>query len=543
MLRQPHLRTVLVLVNLVILLLPLGGIAFLRLYDVELVRRTESNLIVQGALFATAYKDELLRLLAAEPPGSEGRGDVSSYGVPVSESNFVAVVDNAELAPILPKLDAATDIVWPRGAKAVPSLARPDPFAQAAAERMRPMLETARRVTLAGIRVLDFRGTVVGTTGDELGMDLMSRPEVRRCLKGEHVSLLRERVSDNPTPPLESLSRGNRTRVFVAMPVIHDNRVLGAVVLSRTPLDIVKALYLKRYHLLAAALVIIAAVVLVSVLTSYTITRPVASLIGQAERVTEGKKGAAVPLDNPGTREVARLSAAFAGMAVTLQKRAEYIGAFASNVSHEFKTPIASMRGTAELLRDHMDEMSGADRERFLKMLEDDLKRLERLVRRLLDLARADLVQPGNESADVLEVVESAVARCAGAWPAVTLEHGDETATVKMAAVTLDSILSNLLDNCRQHGGEHVHAHVGIKIAETNDHQFVDITVSDDGPGISENNISRVFEQFFTTSRERGGTGLGLSIVDALVSAHGGSITVEQGSPGAKFTVRLPCCD
>ena len=138
------------------------------------------------------------------------------------------------------------------------------------------------------------------------------------------------------------------------MPVIEGDRVLGAVLLSRTPLDLSKALYRNRFYLIGGGAVILIVICGVTVLTTLLITRPVKALIHQAERVTTSNKGAvAVPLTNPGTYEVDLLSKALAQMSATLEKRADYVRSFASNVSHELKTPLTSIRGTVELFKDH----------------------------------------------------------------------------------------------------------------------------------------------------------------------------------------------
>ena len=174
------------------------------------------------------------------------------------------------------------------------------------------------------------------------------------------------RVDEEPTPPIKSISRGTRVRVFVAMPVIEGDRVLGAVLLSRTPLDLAKALYQNRLYLLGGGTVILLVVCVVTALTTLLVTRPVKALIRQAQQVTRGEKGAVpIPLANPGTYEVDLLSKALAKMSATLEGRANYIRTFASNVSHEFKTPLTSIRGAVELLKDHFADMSPEDRGTF----------------------------------------------------------------------------------------------------------------------------------------------------------------------------------
>jgi signal transduction histidine kinase len=544
---KPHLRTVLLIVNLVILLLPLGGIALLRLAENQFVRQTEAELIGQGVLVAAAFEDELLEVLRSED-GSESPEIASTYGRPLASPPATPeTLTDAEtvssIDPVLPRLDFSHDAVRPPAPDALPPWIPPDPYAVAAGKRLRPLLKGASRHTLAGIRVVDFRGTVVATTGTELGMSLSRREEVDRALKGEQVNLLRERVVLWSDPPPEAVSRGNRVRVFVAFPVKYQDRIFGAVVLSRTPLDIAKALYFKRYHLVVAGLIILGAAIVVSIFSALTITRPVKGLIKQAEKVSRGETGGAWPLEKPGTREVARLSEAVARMAVTLQKRAEYINTFASNVSHEFKTPLTSMRGSAELLQEHFSTMTEVERTRFLKMLEDDLDRLDTLVGRLLDLARADVVQTGNDRADVAAVMESVVHRFAENGLSISTDCGHDAMKVTMAPETLESLLTNLLENARRHGGENVHVRISTRSFMDHDAARVELAIRDNGPGISESNRSKVFRPFFTTSRQEGGTGMGLSIVRALVSAHGGTITLESESEGAAFKIVLPAED
>jgi signal transduction histidine kinase len=281
---------------------------------------------------------------------------------------------------------------------------------------------------------------VVATTGPSLGRSLVAFEEVRRALTGEPVSLLRQRIPDSAAPAIDSISRGTPRRVFVAAPILQDQRIVATVLLWRTPIALSQVLHGKRYHLLLATALLLGTVVSMSMLTSFTVVRPLQALVRQAQRATAGEKGAVTPLARPVTREIAELSHAVAAMARYLEQRADYIRTFAA-------------RGAVELLRDHLDTMTVTERERFLSHLDQDAARLERLVRRLLELARADVMQvSAGDRAEVAAVVRRLAARYRDAGLTVSVIEPLPAASVAMAEDVLESILGNLLDNARQRG-------------------------------------------------------------------------------------------
>ena len=524
----PRLRTVLISVNLLILLVLVGGIVLLRLYESALVRRTEAELIAQAAHVAATY-----RVAVREELVARGR-DVAAYG-----SLADPALLPAPAAPFVPRtaaLDLATHPVLP-----VPEPARePDrpasPVAVAAGGRLVEALLDAQRTTLAGMRVVDATGVVVATTRTEQGQSLAHREEVARALRGEHVSLIRERNRDEPPPAMDSIQRGSQVRVFVSMPVKEGDRVWGAVVLSRTPMSLAQSMYGIRWYLLGGALVLMVLTIFLGLFTSRTINRPMRELIDQVERVARGERGAAAPLRNPGTHEVHLVSDAVARMASTLEQRAEYIQTFASGVSHEFKTPLTAIRGAVELLRDHAHEMTAAEQERFLGNLEADAARLDRLVSRLTDLARADVVRPAAGVTELRPVLVDLVDRMDDGSSDARLTLTAMDARVAMDREVLETVMTNLLDNARQHGG----AAIDISVEADTPAGAVTITVVDDGPGISEANCDRVFKRFFTTTRDQGGSGLGLAIVRTLVEGHGGHIALVSRPGRTEFRVTVP---
>jgi signal transduction histidine kinase len=519
---RPRIRTVLLIVNLAILALPVVGIAGLRLYENELIRGTEAQLLLQGALVR-----EMFLLEYREAAGAGGAVDSPPPADPLREA-------------LVPTLDIRFDAPLPPAAPAEVATAAADPAAAAAGRGIQTSLRSAARASLVGIRVTDAKGVVIASTGSELGLSLAARDEVAGALVGTTASLLRKRSPDGPQPALASISRGQRYRVFVALPIRDGARVVGAVVLSRTPLDISKALWLNRKPIVVGGLAVVVVVMLVTMLTSSTISRPLQALVEQARRVVRGDRGAVAAPRGPRTREVAQLWEAVEEMARTLEERADYIRAFASHVSHEFKTPLTTLRGSLELLRDHLDTMSPEERARFLGNAKDAAARLDRLVRRLLELARADVAAPGDDRAELGPVIDAVVERYARAGTSVTPTVERHTGAVAMSSEILDEILTNLIDNARQHGGDRVSVRIGAYRVPGSAPTKITLLVEDDGAGVSEANLSRIFTPFFTTARERGGSGLGLSIVRSLVQAHGGSIEHVPGRGGAAFRVTIP---
>ncbi|MFN7975398.1 MAG: ATP-binding protein [Acidobacteriota bacterium] len=513
-------------VNLVVLLMPLLGIWFLHLYENEVMRRTESELIAQAALVRSLYRDALMTRLAARGPDA-----IARYGLPLDA--LTTSGDGEHFHPLVPELDLSKDVPLPRVDDAPPAAEPADPAAVEAGATLGTVFAETQDVTLAGFRVVDPNGVVVATSRSELGGSLASREEVRRALRGEHVSLLRERVSDEPPFPLEGISRSTRIRVFVALPVIAGGRIVGAVIVSRTPMNVAKALYEKRFKLLRWSVSLVLLVGLLTAYTSRTIGRPVRDLIEQTRAVALGAKPR--PLAHAGTREIAQLSDAFQRMARELTERSDYIKTFAANVSHEFKTPLTAIQGAVELLRDHGAEMVPDERERFLANIAADAERLTRLVKRLLELARADVATPGGGRSDVAAVLESAAGRARSTGLAVTMAwDAVPQLLVPVGGDVLETIFGNLFENARQHGAGKA------EVAVEPDAESVLVRIADDGPGIPAEIASRVFEPFYTTARATGGTGLGLSVVRALLEAHGGAIDLVPGSGGACFSVRLP---
>ncbi len=514
--RPPRLWTLLLVSNLAVLALPVTGLWAMRLYESALVRQTEAELIAQAAVWAAAFRAELRRLAPDAAP---------------AESRSTGLTPMAESLLRRPGLDLADDPVLPPPPDAMPASQPATADAEAVGRALTPMIHDAQAVTLSALRLTDARGVVVASTGSDLGRSLAGWEEVAQVLAGAPIATtMRQR--EPVQAPLSGISRTSSLRVFVVLPVQGSMGVAGTVVLSRTPRNVVQTIWGKRWELAGLAAVLLGAGVLLAIGLSRLVTRPISVVVAQAQRVATG--GNIAPLANPGTREVADLSAALTRMAATLDQRARYVTAFAASVSHEFKTPLAGLRGAAELLEDHADTLPADERRRLLAVVTASTQRLDQLVGRLLELARADMMRAGAVATPVGAVLEELLPRYRAKGMRIDCVVGGET--VRLPADALSALLASLLDNAAAYAG--TKATVSIRAA-TNDGR-VAITVADDGPGISPANRARIFDPFFTTAREQGGTGLGLSIVRAIAVGAGGTVALVDLGRGACFRVELP---
>lgn len=514
------LRSILLAVSVVVLVLPVGGIYFLRIYENELVKQTELELISQAAVISALYKREIETLTAGQSRKDHGTKIAPAPAVDDYYKPYKAV------------LDLSDSRILPRPQEARKTDARAGPAAVEAGNRLSPILLEAQRTTLSGIRVLDDQGIAVGGRAD-IGLSFAHLEEVRRAQSGLYASSIRERVIHRPTRAFASISRGTGIRVFVAFPVLNHDRLLGVVLLSRTPQSILEHLYDQKEEVLVLISIVACLAVAIAAFTSYTIARPLHALIEQTRRFASGETRVIEPLKHPITEEVSRLSESFAEMARSLEFRAEYIRAFATHVSHEFKTPLTGIQGAIELLQEHRDEMPLEKRERFLSNIGQDAERLKRLVDRLLEMARADVTDPSGGKCEIAPIIVKLRNRYKSQGMEIT-STGANNAAVAIPPEILETVLVNLLDNSRQNGAG------CVDIALNRAADLWSLTVADDGKGITAANASKIFAPFFTTRRDDGGTGLGLGIVRSLLKAYGGEISLESSATGAKFRVTVP---
>jgi two-component system, OmpR family, sensor histidine kinase ChvG len=288
--------------------------------------------------------------------------------------------------------------------------------------------------------------------------------------------------------------------------------------------------------------------ILLSLFLARTIVRPLRQLAEAAAKVRFGRAREVIVPRLPARRdEIGALARTLSDMTHALRERIDSTEAFAADVAHEMKNPLASMASAVQTLEGVKD---AAVRKRLHDVIADDVRRLDRLITDISELSRIDsqlartrfeLVDVGNMVADIVQLreergrnrgIEIAFARPA---KASTKVRGD--------AARLERVVQSLLDNAVSFAPEGSI----VRISATKDGEWVRLRVDDDGPGIPENAREAVFERFRSDRPEAHEfgrhSGLGLSIARAVVEAHGGTIAAVAPSgkaKGARLEVRLP---
>ncbi len=402
------------------------------------------------------------------------------------------------------------------------------------AQGARPRFSKARERVLIGLQVVDTEARIVASSVSPNDRSLADAPEVRAALLGavgrnarprDPAWITRSALLDGP-------SRFGDVRLFVAAPIVVHGEIVGAVVVSRTPRAPVQAMVQMGSPLVWRVLAIALIAALVALTGGYFGSRSFRRLVSAAQSIASGSDEVGLLASVRGSRvaEVGSLAEAVDTMGKRLRRRMDGAEAFAGNAAHEFRTPIATLRGTLELLRDDRS-MPSKQRERFLDTGISELRRLDDLVGGLLELGRAQRLTK-NEEVD-LDTLLHRFAESHG----VAVEG--RAGVIAGSRAALEVVVGNLLDNALKYAA----GRVTVSVQRTGASAV--LSVADDGPGIPADDLPHVFERLYVTQRAprraEQSSGLGLAIVRELVAAMGG--TVEVGSPegsGTAFTVTFP---
>ncbi len=301
-----------------------------------------------------------------------------------------------------------------------------------------------------------------------------------------------------------------------------------------------------RLSLVLAAAITTGLGILLGVFSARRAVRPVGTAAQAASAIAAGRLDTRLEsTDDPDLRV---LTDTFNDMAEALQQRVERDARFASDVSHELRSPLMTLSASVEVMearRDELPERSQA----ALDLLSSDVKRFQGLVEDLLEISRFDAgaVRLHMEELLAAEFVRQAVAVSSMPDTPVEVSERAELALIRGDRRRLARVIANLIDNARAYGGGQPEVSITVLNPDDEAMSHIVIAVEDHGPGVAEEERDLVFERFARgggAGRRTGseGAGLGLSLVDEHVRMHGGRVWVEDrldGESGARFVIEL----
>ena len=391
--------------------------------------------------------------------------------------------------------------------------------------------------TSTSLTLLDGTGAVVAGIGGDL-----NTVSVRDYIAGYSP----EEVAEFEGEPFTIKAEGENFRVL-ALPLPSN---LGSVAIAQSLSDVDRTLSRLQWLFFLIGFVIVGLIALASRSVIKVGLKPLSDVEVTAAQIAAGDLSARLP-EATSTTEVGRLTTSLNTMLARIEESfairktsEDKLRRFVADASHELRTPLTAIRGFAELHR--QGAVAGEeDTKQLLSRIEGESIRMGSLVEDLLLLARLDQAREMEHlPVDIAKVTRDAVASAQVAGPShpITLSGDVDELYTLGDQHRIHQVVANLLANARTHTPEGTA--IAVSIAQSED--GLRIAVGDNGPGLSEEDQKRIFERFYRadSSRVRNdgeGSGLGLSIVDAVMKAHGGSVSVaSEFGKGATFTLFFP---
>ena len=396
---------------------------------------------------------------------------------------------------------------------------------------LQPYVDEYSAINATRVVVTNSVGQVVASNDSTIviGTSFANRPEVAGALTG--IPSVGER---------DSVTLGERL-VFVAVPVLLGDEVLGVVRLSNPKSRIDQAVQERILGILIAGLCTLLAAVGVAIPLALTIARPISRLTRRTESLAEGDFSVRAD-DTTGPPEVRELSRSFNAMAGRIGLMIENQRQFAGSVSHQLRTPLTALRLRLEQAQDAINDDNSplAD---ALEASRSEADRLQEMVEQLLALSRLEGGNSTTVTVDAADIVRNRISMwepLAGEKDVSLQAIGLDVASCVVLDGALEQIVDNFIDNALTAAPEN--SSITIDVHKTSGHVVIDVI--DEGPGLSDDQRSRAFERFWRgpTKENSPGTGLGLAIVRQLAVASGGTaelLAKPDGTSGVCARVSL----
>ncbi len=385
------------------------------------------------------------------------------------------------------------------------------------------------------IQVINSKRVILYDSGSDAGKNSVAKA-VQKGMAGEKQFVQKEDAVEYVIPVVIS-SGGSET----------ESQIVLGVIYTRYSLKDVEnySLNMRRYVNMASSLLVIFGLILAWVL-SVVFTNPIQRIEKSITEISQAKNIDKEPVEEENDySEVMEISRDFRALVSRLTTQVRSQQEFVSNVSHELKTPITSMK----ILADSLLGQQGMPEELYQEFLQDISKEIDRennIITDLLELVRMEKssAEINISSVNINEIVETILRRLKPIAESKNIEVIFESFRPVIADVDeikFASVVNNLVENAIKYNN----TDGTVTTSLNSDHQYFYLKVTDTGIGISEEAQERVFERFFRVdkarTRETGGSGLGLAITKEIVDKHHGSIKVHsKEGEGTTFTVRIP---
>lgn len=501
----------LLLFNVLLVLVPVAGFLYLGVFEDQLLADQERAMVQQGRLLAAALG---------------GQGEVDGAG---SEALLRRLEQRTEARLRIFGKDGTLLADSSRlGPKRLPQSSYSEsPSAESPSGGARDNLLYRAAAGLYRFYRSLRAGPVPGRSRGPVRSEPYPSATVREALAGRYGATVRPTGGEIWRPSLT---------LYSAIPVRSSGQVVGAVLVSQSTVRILRELDEVRFDVFKVFLISVGIAAILSLLLAGTITHPVRQLRDEANDLLD-RRGRLRRRFGGSSRadEIGDLARALEGLTARIEQHQHALESFASDVSHELKNPLAAIRSATELLAEIDDP---EDRERFVALVLQEVARMERLLSGMREIGEID-ARLETEAATPIDL-SALLAEYAGTG--IELHSPGHPVIVKAAPERLSQVFVNLLDNARSFSPPEGTVTVALQAWDG----IAAVRIEDQGPGIPETHLGKIFDRFFTyrpgEPRSRDGhTGLGLAIAKAIVEAYGGTITAEnRPEGGARFEVRLP---
>jgi two-component system sensor histidine kinase CreC len=380
------------------------------------------------------------------------------------------------------------------------------------------------------VYVTDSQGMVLyNSRGEDVGEDYSRWNDVYLTLRGEYGA---RTTRESPDDEFSSV-------MYVAAPIKRDGNIIGVVTVGKPSVVVQPFVERMLGNIKEKGALMILAALAMGLLLTYWLTLSIRKLTHYAQEVQEGRLAQVPKLRE---RELAHLAEAMEAMRQELEGK-NYVEHYLHSLTHELKSPLAAIQGTAELLD---EDMPRVDRQRFIGNIRAESQRLHQVVEQLLRLAAVEKRQGLNDPQpiDTASLIETLCGE--RQWRVNRLEIRFDADLAQQAEplaerFLLQQALGNLLDNAIDFSPKGSRIALRSRVVG----ESWEFSVSDQGPGVPEYALHRVFERFYSLPRPDGtprSSGLGLSFVHQVALLHGGRVSLEnshQGGATARLVIPL----